>query len=275
MQKKKTKWIFIILLACTVIAAGLFLHVQICKKQERQQDRVRIEAYVRLQQEAAAVWKESAGQVKIGTISTDSENFGEPVYDFDELHKENQDIYAWLTVPGTAVDYPVLQHETDNYYLLRNLDGSQGHPGCIYTNKCNAKAFTDYNTILYGHNMRAGTMFAGLHDFEDETFFKEHDTILVYTPEVKLTYQIYAAFAFSNAYIPAYYDVKTMEGQEKFLEAIGTYLSREGNVREGLLLTPRDQLITLSTCVKGDYGRRYLVIGKLVKSTYYKKVEGK
>ena len=78
----------------------------------------------------------------------------ESLYDFDELHEKNEDIYAWILVPGTMIDYPVLQSETDNYYLEYNLDHSSGYPGCIYTNQCNAKDFSDYNTILYGHNIK-------------------------------------------------------------------------------------------------------------------------
>ena len=78
----------------------------------------------------------------------------DPVYDFGQLHEQNQDIYAWIVVPGTQVDYPLLQSETDNYYLDYNLDHSKGYPGCIYTNQCNRKDFSDYNTVLYGHNMK-------------------------------------------------------------------------------------------------------------------------
>ena len=92
--------------------------------------------------------------------------------DFAALQEENSDVYAWIYVPGTNVDYPVLQHpEDDTYYLEHNMDGSKGLPGCIYSESVNTKDFTDPNTVLYGHNMKNGSMFASLHNFEDQQVF--------------------------------------------------------------------------------------------------------
>ena len=70
------------------------------------------------------------------------------VVDFDKLQTEtNADIYAWIYIPDTNIDYPVLQHPTDDTrYLNYNIDGSKGYPGCIYTEKANAKDFSDFNT---------------------------------------------------------------------------------------------------------------------------------
>ena len=69
--------------------------------------------------------------------------------DFAALQEENSDVYAWIYVPGTNVDYPVLQHPTDDaYYLEHNMDGSKGLPGCIYSESVNTKDFTDPNTVL-------------------------------------------------------------------------------------------------------------------------------
>ena len=81
----------------------------------------------------------------------------------------NPDVYAWIDVPGTEISYPVLQSAEDNsYYLEHTIEGEKTLPGAIYSENYNSKDFSDYNTILYGHNMRNGTMFAGpLHDFED------------------------------------------------------------------------------------------------------------
>ena len=56
----------------------------------------------------------------------------------------NPDVYAWITVPGTEIEYPILQHPSDNsYYFMHNIDGSYGYPGCIYTENLNSKDFTD------------------------------------------------------------------------------------------------------------------------------------
>ena len=59
----------------------------------------------------------------------------------------NPDVYAWITVPGTEIEYPILQHPSDNsYYFMHNIDGSYGYPGCIYTENLNSKDFTDRDT---------------------------------------------------------------------------------------------------------------------------------
>ena len=75
-----------------------------------------------------------------------------------KLKGVNQDIYAWICIPGTGVDYPVLQHPSDDsYYLNYNMNGTRGYPGCIYTEKANSKEFTDFDTVVYGQCLLLST----------------------------------------------------------------------------------------------------------------------
>lgn len=202
---------------------------------------------------------------------TEETVYCDPVYDFDELQTQNEDIYAWIVVPGTMIDYPVLQSETDNYYLDYNLDHSKGYPGCIYTNKCNAKDFSDYNTVLYGHNMRKGTMFGSLHRYEDREFFDTYQEIFVYTPDRRLTYEVKEIVKFSDVYIPAQYPVEEKEGRDAFLEATLAYTDDPVSYfRDDVEVLEEDKLITLSTCVSGERHRRYLLIGVLKEEAYYR-----
>lgn len=194
----------------------------------------------------------------------------ESLYDFDELRQQNEDIYAWVTVPGTQVDYPILQSATDNYYLNRNIDHSQGYPGCIYTNQCNAKEFSDYITVLYGHNMKNGTMFGSIHNFEDKACFNEYDKIYVYTEEMRLTYEIYAAVKFTDVYIPSYYAVTMEQGRDGFINELMQNSNNDvSHIREGVEWLPEDKAIVLSTCVNGEGEKRYLLVGRLVEEAYY------
>lgn len=196
----------------------------------------------------------------------------DPVIDFEELRGENQEIYAWITVPGTKIDYPVLQSEEDNYYLEYNIDHTKGYPGCIYTNKCNVKDFSDSNTVMYGHNMLNGSMFAGLHDFEDADFFEQNDTIVVYTENARFTYRIYIAAAYSDAYLPAFFDMTSGEDTMWFLDTLKEYEDDRKLIREDMEVTEEDCLLTLSTCISNESTKRYLVIGKLVeKAIYYER----
>lgn len=187
------------------------------------------------------------------------------VLDWEALWEQNEDIYAWIYIPGTNVDYPILQHETDDsYYLEYNLDGTKGYPGCIYTERINAKDFTDHNTLIYGHNMKNGTMFHDLHQFADETFFEENRYIFIYTPEELLIYDVFAAYKYTDAHILYFYDCKTESGFASYLQMVWDDYGNRGNFREGVEVTGEDHIITLSTCVGGESDRRYLVQGVLV-----------
>lgn len=194
------------------------------------------------------------------------------IYDFEELRRTNADIYAWITIPGTQVDYPILQSETDNYYLEYNLDHSKGYPGCIYSNQCNSRDFLDYLTVLYGHNMKNGSMFGCLHEFEQEEFFEATREILVYTEDKRLTYEITAAVRFSDVYIPARYGVTTTEGRDDFVEDVKNYAadSEISHLWEKADTTGDDaRYLVLSTCVNGADEQRYLLVGRLTEQTAY------
>ena len=82
--------------------------------------------------------------------------------DFQTLQNMNPDIYAWIKVPGTVIDYPIAQSETDNtYYLNHSVEHDENKAGAIFTEDYNAKTFEDPNTVIYGHGMANGSMFDG------------------------------------------------------------------------------------------------------------------
>lgn len=186
--------------------------------------------------------------------------------DFDALKEEvNQDIYAWLYIPDSTIDFPVLRHPTDNsYYLLHNLDGSKGRPGCIYTENYNTMDFTDPNTVMYGHNMRVGTMFAGLHKYEDEEFFAGHPYIYVYTPEKLFVYEVFAAYEFSDLHLLLNFDFTNEYVFQDFLDDIYEMRSMNCNTKEDVEVTAKNRILTLSTCVTNKEDKRYLVQGVLL-----------
>lgn len=264
-KKKKACYWLIIVILCLIVAAciGYLLHYRWTLRQNEL-------AYEQLR---ATEEQEAADRIVTATEESEQEEkiYCEQIYDFNELHEQNEDIYAWITVPGTQVDYPVVQSETDNYYLDHNLDDSTGYPGCIYTNQCNAKDFSDYISVLYGHNMKNGTMFGSIHSFEDEEVFDEYDRIYIYTEERRLTYEIYAAVKFTDVYIPTYYDVKASDGRDSFLAALAeeSENSEVSHISENIEILPEDKLITLSTCVNGEQSKRYLLVGVLIEEAYY------
>ena len=190
--------------------------------------------------------------------------------DWDELHETNPDIYAWIYVPGTSVDYPVLQHPSSNeYYLNHNLDGSYGFPGVIYTENYNSKDFTDPNTVVYGHNMDNTTMFSTLHNFRDPDMVSEPHYIYIYTEDGRtLVYEIYAAYIYPSIHLLLNFDVNNDYIFEQYLRNISNMdltSSDLANIRHDIDVTVSDRIITLSTCTTDhDASKRFLVTGVLL-----------
>lgn len=195
-------------------------------------------------------------------------NIPEKNIDFVTLQKEtNPDIYAWIYIPDTNIDYPVLQHPRDNtYYLNYNIDGSNGSPGCIFTENYNTKNFTDYNTVLYGSDMQDGTMFAGLHGFEDNEYFSGHPYIYIYTQDEVFVYRVFAAYNFSDIHLLLDYPVGIESGFASYLEEIKeTCILNGGHLNQEIEVTEKNRIITLSTGAGLQDGQRYLVQGVLLR----------
>ncbi len=185
--------------------------------------------------------------------------------DWEVLEKENEDIYSWIYVPGTEVNYPVLQHATENdYYLDHNLDHSEGLPGCIYTQKLNAMDYTDGITVLYGHNMKNGTMFKSLHNYSDRAYFNENRYIYIYTPEKVLAYEIYAACEYSDAHVLYQYNYLSNEGTLGFLSDLAAMRGMSNQIATDMEIPEDAKVITLSTCISNKPNNRWIVVGVLV-----------
>lgn len=185
--------------------------------------------------------------------------------DFAALQEANPETVAWIRIPGTIIDYPVMRSGLDreeNFYLDHDSDGKKHRAGAIYMQKMNAADLSDPNTVLYGHNMANGSMFSWLHQYKKKTFFDEHATILVYTPGHILTYEVYSAFLYDNRHILNSFDFNNEEGYAAFLEDTLNPTTMVRQVREGVNVTTSARILTLSTC-SGRSSERYLVIGVL------------
>ncbi len=182
---------------------------------------------------------------------------------FKKLKKRNPDIYAWIRIKDTNIDYPIVQSATDDsYYLDHTIDGVAGYPGSIYTESVNAKDFTDFNTLIYGHDMKDGSMFKHLHKFEDASFFESHDKVTIYTETEIKKYRIYAALLFDDRHIVYSFNQETTEGRKAFLQALSNSSSWSDHFREGMTIDENSRLITLSTCVAGRPDKRYIVVAE-------------
>lgn len=184
--------------------------------------------------------------------------------DFAALQQENSDIYAWICIPDTEVDYPILQSSTDNsYYLNHTVDHQAGFPGSIYTENLNAKDFSDPNTVIYGHQMRNNTMFGGLYQYQDQSYMQEHSKILIYTPDHIRTYQVFAAVTYDNRHIMYSFDFTDKEQYQAYLDSLKAVRNMATCWDESVDVTVEDRIITLSTC-NGNDEQRFLVEAVLI-----------
>ena len=196
------------------------------------------------------------------------EGYDVPKKDIDlaALQREqNEHIYAWITIPGTVIDYPVLQHpEEIGYYLDHNLDHSTGYPGCIYTQLYNSKEWDDPITSVYGHNMKDGSMFAALHSYRDSQFFEENPYIYIYTEDKTLVYEIFAAYEYNDMDLVLMYHYGGESAYKEYLDSIYTLDGINNNFNTEIEVTAEDKVLTLVTCISDKPDMRYLVQGVLV-----------
>jgi len=184
--------------------------------------------------------------------------------DFPSWQERNADVYAWIRIPDTKVDYPILQGgPDDSYYLDHTIDGVKGYPGSIYTEKVNSKDFTDFNTVIYGHNMKDGSMFKHLHKFEEDEFFDAHEFFEIYTEEGTKIYRVYAAVTYSDKHIMYAFDYTNADGRQAYIDSLDTGESKN-HFREGMTIDENSKLVTLATCIGARPDNRWLVVAELV-----------
>lgn len=227
------------------------------------------EEYEQLKEEVAAEPEEepeTAAEVEEEPEEEVPEETGPEIpVNFDALTGENPDVYAWITIPGTNVDYPILQSADDNsYYLTHTINHEQKTEGAIYTENYNSKDFTDPNTVIYGHNMKNGSMFRTLHNYEDRAFFDENRTVYIYLPDAVLEYRIFAAYVYDNRHLLLNFDFNDEDVYQKYLDSIFSIRNMNAFIDTSMEVGTDDKIITLSTCNAGISEQRYLVQAVLI-----------
>lgn len=179
------------------------------------------------------------------------------------LQASNKDIYSWISVAGTKINYPILQNPLDDeYYLNHNLDGTKGYPGCLYTQRVNTTTFKDVLTVVYGHNMKNGTMFGELKSYASKKYFDSHSEILVETPTEKIIYDVICAARTDDTNLFVKFRMTEAVGVKKLILSL---LNQKDTIYKPAMIdgiVDTDQFIALSTCRSVDKSGRYIVIAK-------------
>ena len=202
---------------------------------------------------------------------TKEQNAGKGYQDLsEEVKKEPEDEgskskVAWISIPGTAIDYPVLQRENDNtYYLDHTIDHEEKTEGAIFTENYNNTDFEDPNTVIYGHDMRNGSMFKGLLDYRDKTFFDQNKEVLIYTPDAIRPYKIFAAYPYDSRHLLRSFDFTDKEVYQQYLYRIFAIRDMNASIDTTAQVGTDDKILTLSTCYANQPDMRFLVQAVLV-----------
>ena len=197
-----------------------------------------------------------------------AENGEESQVDIAKLRETNEDIFAWINVPNTSIDYPVLQSSDgdDSFYINHNVDKEADPKGAIYTECANLKNMCDFNEVLHGSAPEDGTMFADVEKFLDRKYFEEHPYIYVYMEGNALIYYVFAAYSRSNTRLLQEYDFTCASGCQAFLDEIYNSRSMTKNIRSGWegAVAPENFIITLTTTDNTDPSKQIIVVGCLV-----------
>ena len=178
----------------------------------------------------------------------------------EELQQVNADIIGWIRFDNLEqLSYPVLYSGDDEKYLRTDIYGNQTIAGCIFMEGMNTPNFQDYHTILYGHNMKNGSMFAQLHKFEDPDFFDANREVVIYLPGEVLHYTIFAAHIYDDRHLLYSFDFTDPEVYQKYLDSIFSTRDMSANIDKDITVTTDDQIITLVTCIGSQPNNRLLV----------------
>ncbi len=180
--------------------------------------------------------------------------------DFQQLLSTNDDVCGWLYSKDTVINYPVAQGEDNNQYLHHLLDGTYNSSGTLFLDCECGPEFSGANSIIYGHNMKDGSMFNSLHSYSDQAYYDAHPVLYLNTPKQNYKIELFTAYICS-------YDSDTYTLSFSSADEYGAWLNKmksQSVFTTDTDVTVDDRVVTLSTCTYEYDNARFVVQGKLV-----------
>lgn len=244
-------WKFLFVLALCVFGFSVYQLVTIYKGYKEGVDEYRSVAHeVVKESEDPLVLKDQKTTDEGVLLIAEEPEFNPPDVDFEKLRQMNPDVIGWIEVEALPdISYPIVQAKNNDYYLHRTFKKKDNYAGSIFADCVNAADFSDCNTIIYGHNMKNGSMFGNLNQLCENEKYKKSRYLWICTTEGKRRYEI-----FSMQYADV--DSETYTLYDKHDDAFGNYLNimerkSEINMR-AKNLDKDDSIVTLSTCTSND-----------------------
>lgn len=179
---------------------------------------------------------------------------------------ENTDLVGWITIPGTVIDYPVMQTpDNKDYYLHHDFYGNYSSHGCIYVREaCDVQLPSD-NLTIYGHHMKDGSMFAALMKYQKQSFWEQHKTFTFDTLTEHHTYEIFAVFKTSGTTGKGYpYHLFVNAESEADFDQFVADVKNMAFYDTGITAEYGDKLVCLSTCEYTQSNGRFVVVAKRI-----------
>lgn len=192
---------------------------------------------------------------------TSSEKKGEYIngVDFTSLEKINPDVTGWIFAEGTEIDYPVLKGKDNDYYLHHLFTGDRNKLGSIFMDYRNQGDFSDRNTMIYGHNMKDGSMFSSLTKYKNQQYYDSFPNMVLYTPAGDYTIELFAGFIAEGNYEYVRFDFKDDHNFESYIDS----LMKKSTFETNTIIKPNDRIVTLTTCTYEFDDARYILFGAL------------
>lgn len=176
-----------------------------------------------------------------------------------QLSNEHSDSVAWLYIPGTNIDYPVMQSEDNEYYAHRAADGSYLYAGSLFMDYRCSSDFSDFNSVIYGHNMGNGTMFADIPNYENEEYFMEHSYGWLTTDD---NVRLIDFFAVARTT-----DTSGLYLADPNFNEWDNQLRNYASIYKEIEVTESDHLLMLSTCTSAEGNSRTILVGKIIEES--------
>ena len=183
---------------------------------------------------------------------------------FEELQKINPEVFGWITIKDTNINYPLVQSSNNSKYVNTDSKGEFSLTGSLFLDSRNQKNFYDINNIIYGHNMEKKAMFGELKDFENKEFFEKHKYGELYYEDKWHKIEFFA-FLYADAYDSVLYNTGLygIDDYKMYLE----YVKRKAEHFRNLPFQPEDHFVALSTCSSNSTNGRHILIGRITDKT--------
>lgn len=194
-----------------------------------------------------------------------------PILTYDEARQQNRDVIGWISIPGTSIDYPVVRTDDNEFYLNHNILKEESKHGAIFMDFRNADRGQQKHIILYGHDMKNGTMFHGLLNFKQKSFFSENRIISFNWDGTDTMWEIYlaAVIPLVDGHMINYVETRFADNAafESYMVDMAAYArtAPSSNVSDAISIGQADQVLTLTTCTEEDDGSRFVVQARRVR----------